>query len=207
MTNRKKLIGWTAAAVTVIVVLIAGALYLKGCSAPSATLTIEHSDRIDRTPQTVVAIREIGQWEFLSIADEELIDTTRRGFFSDDHLARIYYGTLRLGCDLQQLADNAVSVSGDSIRLLLPPITLLDQNFIDEAASRSFHESGKWKPADREALYRRAQQRMKSRALTQQNLQSAEDNGREQVTKMLTAMGFKNVEVSFQPRQAHHRLP
>jgi len=200
MTNRKKLIGWTAAAVTVIVVLIAGALYLKGCSAPSATLTIEHSDRIDRTPQTVVAIREIGQWEFLSIADEELIDTTRRGFFSDDHLARIYYGTLRLGCDLQQLADDAVSVSGDSIRLLLPPITLLDQNFIDEAASRSFHESGKWKPADREALYRRAQQRMKSRALTQQNLQSAEDNGREQVTKMLTAMGFKNVEVSFQPR-------
>lgn len=200
MTNRKKLIGWTAAAVTVIIVLIAGALYLKGCSAPSATLTIEHSDRIDRTPQTVVAIREIGQWEFLSIADEELIDTTRRGFFSDDHLARIYYGTLRLGCDLQQLADDAVSVSGDSIRLLLPPITLLDQNFIDEAASRSFHESGKWKPADREALYRRAQQRMKSRALTQQNLQSAEDNGREQVTKMLTAMGFKNVEVSFQPR-------
>lgn len=200
MTNRKKLIGWTAAAVTVIVVLIAGALYLKGCSAPSATLTIEHSDRIDRTPQTVVAIREIGQWEFLSIADEELIDTTRRGFFSDDHLARIYYGTLRLGCDLQQLADDAVSVSGDSIRLLLPPITLLDQNFIDEAASRSFHESGKWKPADREALYRRAQQRMKSRALTQQNLQSAEDNGREQVTRMLTAMGFKNVEVSFQPR-------
>ena len=174
MTNRKKLIGWTAAAVTVIIVLIAGALYLKGCSAPSATLTIEHSDRIDRTPQTVVAIREIGQWEFLSIADEELIDTTRRGFFSDDHLARIYYGTLRLGCDLQQLADDAVSVSGDSIRLLLPPITLLDQNFID--------------------------QRMKSRALTQQNLQSAEDNGREQVTKMLTAMGFKNVEVSFQPR-------
>lgn len=200
MTNRKKFIGWTAAAVTVIVVLIAGALYLKGCSAPSATLTIEHSDRIDRTPQTVVAIREIGQWEFLSIADEELIDTTRRGFFSDDHLARIYYGTLRLGCDLQQLADDAVSVSGDSIRLLLPPITLLDQNFIDEAASRSFHESGKWKPADREALYRRAQQRMKSRALTQQNLQSAEDNGREQVTKMLSAMGFKNVEVSFQPR-------
>ena len=200
MTNRKKLIGWTAAAVTVIVVLIAGVLYLKGCSAPSATLTIEHSDRIDRTPQTVVAIREIGQWEFLSIADEELIDTTRRGFFSDDHLARIYYGTLRLGCDLQQLADDAVSVSGDSIRLLLPPITLLDQNFIDEAASRSFHESGKWKPADREALYRRAQQRMKSRALTQQNLRSAEDNGREQVTKMLTAMGFKNVEVSFQPR-------
>jgi len=200
MTNRKKLIGWTAAAVTVIVVLIAGALYLKGCSAPSATLTIEHSDRIDRTPQTVVAIREIGQWEFLSIADEELIDTTRRGFFSDDHLARIYYGTLRLGCDLQQLADDAVSVSGDSIRLLFPPITLLDQNFIDEAASRSFHESGKWKPADREALYRRAQQRMKSRALTQQNLRSAEDNGREQVTKMLTAMGFKNVEVSFQPR-------
>ena len=200
MTNRKKLIGWTAAAVTVIVVLIAGALYLKGCSAPSAALTIEHSDRIDRTPQTVVAIREIGQWEFLSIADEELIDTTRRGFFSDDHLARIYYGTLRLGCDLQQLADDAVSVSGDSIRLLLPPITLLDQNFIDEAASRSFHESGKWKPADREALYRRAQQRMKSRALTQQNLRSAEENGREQVTKMLTAMGFKNVEVSFQPR-------
>ena len=44
------------------------------------------------TPSEIESIRRIGQWEFMAINDEELVDTVRKGFFSDDHLVRIYSG-------------------------------------------------------------------------------------------------------------------
>ncbi len=54
---------------------------------------------IDVTPTQIVSIKAIGEWEFLSVSAEELVDTVRKGLFSNDELARIYYGTLRLGVD------------------------------------------------------------------------------------------------------------
>ena len=62
-------------------------------------ISLEADQHIDITPQQIESIRAIGQWEFLAISNEELVDTTRKGIFTDDHLARIYYGTVRLGID------------------------------------------------------------------------------------------------------------
>ena len=52
---------------------------------------------------------------------------------------RIYYGTVRLGVDLHQTEPHWLLVENDSVIVAkLPPIGLLDTNFIDEAKSRSF---------------------------------------------------------------------
>ena len=79
---------WTliaaAVAAAVAVVLLLHHLN-KGNSVEVVT-----NDKIDITPTQIEQIRSIGQWEFLSISDEELIDTVRHGFFSDDELVRIY---------------------------------------------------------------------------------------------------------------------
>ena len=48
---------------------------------------------IEISDAQITSIRNIGEWEFMSINDEEIVDTIRRGFFGDDQLARIYYGT------------------------------------------------------------------------------------------------------------------
>ena len=133
-------------------------------------VSIEADQTIDITPQQIESIRAIGQWEFLSISNEELIDTTRKGFFSDDHLSRIYYGTVRLGIDMQKMDSTWITVQGDSITLWLPRPTLLDRDFIDEARTKSFHQSGRWTANDRETLYRRAQQRMLRYSLTSKNI-------------------------------------
>lgn len=81
-----------------LVVIIGGSLYwwnkdnhVEGGSMGETILS----------PTQVKSIEAIGQWEFLSISDEELIDTTRHGFFGDDQLVRIYYGTMRLGIDMR----------------------------------------------------------------------------------------------------------
>lgn len=165
----------------------------------SAEMAFVSDGRIDITPEQIESIRAIGEWEFLSVSDEEMVDTVRRGFFSDDRLARIYYGTMRLGIDMRELTSDRITVSGDTVTILMPPIRLLDDNFIDEARTRAFHESGRWSADDREAMYRRAAARMKQKGLTQENIRSAETNADVQLRDMMKAMGFATVVVRFSP--------
>ena len=79
------------------------------------TLDIGVDDAISDTPTQIESIRNIGEWEFLSVSNEELVDTVRKGLFSDDHLVRIYYGTLRLGINMHQANPHWLTVSGDTI--------------------------------------------------------------------------------------------
>ena len=153
---------------------------------------------INVTPQQIQLIKDIGEWEFLSVSNEELVDTVRKGLFSDDHLVRIYYGTLRLGIDLSKAKKGWIKTQGDSVMVTLPKIGLLDKDFIDEARTKAFYESGRWTAADREALYRKANRQMIAHCLTPENLRSAQDNADQQFRKMLKAMGFNYVSIDFE---------
>ena len=132
------------------------------------------------------------------MTDEELVDTVRRGLITNDRLSRIYYGVVRIGVDLGKTKDGWLTTQGDTIVALLPPVGVLDNRFIDESRTQSFHESGRWSAADREALYHKAQRQMLAHALTPQNLRSAEDQADAQMRTLLHAMGFKNVVVRFE---------
>ena len=82
----------TAAGVIVVLIIITSIIH---CGKDNSA-KIYTNDKIDITPNLIESIKDIGEWEFLSINDEELVDTIRHGFFGDDQLVRIYYGTLRL---------------------------------------------------------------------------------------------------------------
>ncbi len=173
------------------------AIWLLARGVKQTEISIEANQQIDITPQQIESIRAIGQWEFLAISNEELVDTVRKGFFSDDHLSRIYYGTVRLGVDMQKMDSTWMTTQGDSITLWMPRPTLLDREFIDEARTKSFHESGRWTAQDREALYRRAQQRMLHHCLTQKNIETARQNGETQLRRVMLSMGFQHVNIQW----------
>lgn len=156
------------------------------------------NEQIDPTPTQIQSIRDIGEWEFLSISAEEMVDTVRKGFFSDDELVRIYYGTLRLGIDMQQLADEAFIVHGDSVEVTLPKVGLLDQDFIDEAKTKSFYESGRWSPQAHQALYKKAQSQMLRHSLTNDNINAAQTNAEAQFRNLMLSLGYKNVILRFE---------
>lgn len=157
------------------------------------------NNKIDITPVQVQSIEDIGQWEFLSVSDEELVDTVSHGFFGDDELMRIYYGTLRLGIDLHKAKPQWLTIQDDSVvTAVLPPIELLDRNFIDEAQSKSFFESGSWEAKDRQHLYDMAYKKMLARCLTPANIKTAEQNAISQMTHLLHTMGFEHVSVTFE---------
>ena len=188
----------------IAVVLIAGfALLYWMFNSNSATRTTK--EHIELSPTQIESIEAIGQWEFLSISDEELVDTVRHGFFGDDELVRIYSGTLRLGIDLADAEEGWIRPDGDTIRIVLPDIKLLDKNFLDEANARSFYESGKWTQADRKALANKARRKMAARCLTPANIASAEKNATAQFHQMLQGMGFPNVSIRFSERNS--KLP
>ena len=160
---------------------IVGVIVWMGYKIKDDSFTIGYSDKIDDTPTIVEQMKEIGQWEFLSISDEELVDTVRRGFFSDDELVRIYYGTMRLGIDFSQCDEKWIEREGDTIKVDLPPVQPLDENFLDETRTKSFFESGKWTNADRKAMADRAKALMRKRCLTKENMDLAQKNAEAQV--------------------------
>lgn len=155
---------------------------------------IETDSGIDITPEQIQSIRNIGQWEFLSVSTEEMVDTVRKGLLSNDQLVRIYYGTMRLGVDMTRAE---LTAQGDSVTLVLPRVGLLDANFIDEARTKSFYESGRWQPRDREALYEKARRQMLRHGLTKENLQAAEQNAGTQVRRLLKSMGYNHINIKW----------
>ena len=192
MTKYVKLIIGVAVVIAVIVVLF----WVKSCVKDNY-LEFGTNDTIDPTPTQIQSIRAIGEWEFLSVSAEEMVDTVRKGFFTDDELVRIYYGTLRLGIDMQQLRDDAITVQGDTLQVTLPKVGLLDKDFIDESKTKPFYESGKWSPQAHDALYRKARNQMLHHCLTKDNLTAAQSNAETQIKNLFIQLGYKNVVLYF----------
>ena len=161
-------------------------------------LELGTNDNIEPTPTQIQSIRDIGEWEFLSISAEEMVDTVRKGIFTDDELVRIYYGTLRLGINMQHLSDSAITVQGDSLEVVLPKVGLLDKDFIDESKTKPFYESGKWSPQAHQALYQKAHRQMLTHCLTPDNVNAAQSNAESQVSNLFKSLGYKNVTLRFE---------
>lgn len=189
---------------TVVVVILAVVAWIWISN--TTDIKINHSETVT-TPSRIESIKEIGEWEFLSIYDEELVDTvaeTRRIWPlppARRQLTRIYSGTMRLGFDLQKdVSKDWIVERGDTVDVTLPPIRLLDEEFVDEAAARSVIETGKWSAADRSAMYGMAVRKIKKNCMTPDNLQRARESARQQMEQLLRSMGFKVITVRFEDK-------
>ena len=182
----------------VVVIAIIVIFYWVKSAFKDNYLELGTNDNIEPTPTQIQSIRDIGEWEFLSVSAEEMVDTVRKGFFSDDELVRIYYGTLRLGINMQNLSEDALRVQGDTLQVTLPKVGLLDKDFIDEAKTKPFYESGKWSPQAHQALYQKAQAQMLTHCLTPDNIKTAETNAESQLRNLFIQLGYKNVTLRFE---------
>ena len=199
--NKKRLFTYGGIAVIALVFIfvigLIGLFFFDKIADRIPGIRSKDTSEVIMTPSQIESIRRIGQWEFMSINDEEMVDTVRKGFFSDDHLVRIYYGTIRLGIDLSHFDAHRISMHEDSLAIQLPAVTLLDDHFIDEARTKSFHESGSWSNKDRQALYERARHKMKSRCITPATLEGTRHLAEAQIRRLLMAMGYEKVSIRF----------
>ena len=184
-----------ALVVAVATIAVVATLLVTGSTMVRVKAGPDNSD-ILKTPAIVDAIEQIGEWEFLSIETEEMVDTTSKKTIlgvpvGSKELIRIYPGTLRLGIDMSVGAENMVRMDGDTVRVALPPVTLLSDDFIDETLSTTFYEDGSWSAADSKRLYKKARRQMKQRHLTAANMQKAREKGIEQMENLLKSLGVR----------------
>ena len=170
-----------------------------GDAAPKigVTTTVSYA----QTPIIIKSMRHIGQWEFMTITDEEVVERSRKNLIlSDDKLVRIYYGTLRLGIDLEKLREDAISTQGDSISMVLPPVQLLDDDFIDEALTKTFYESGEWDAKTQKEMYDEAKSIMIRYAMNVENQEQTRQLAETQMRQLLQGLGFRYITISFESR-------
>lgn len=179
--------------IIIVAAIIIGVRLCKSANDSKAQISVD--EKIDITPTIITSMKEIGEWEFLSVDDEELIDTVRKGFFRDDKLVRIYYGKLSIGINMHKAGPKWAEQRGDSIILTLPNVELLDNDFIDEARTRAFIETGNWSDADRNDMYKRAYNMMLKRCMTRDNIDAAKENAQAQLAKMLKSLGVDKFEI------------
>ena len=67
----------------------------------------------------------------------------------------------------------------------MPKVSLLEENVIDEARTKSLYQSGRWRDEDRALMLASAKKKMKSRGLSVENIKTAEDNAKIQIKKMI----------------------
>ena len=182
--------------ITLTVIFVGVLLVLFKCS--GVTMTTQVNDSIASTPIQIQKIKNIGEWEFLSIENEELVDTIKKEIFSSKRLARIYHGTLRLGIDMRKLKQNAITVNKDTLKAIMPPIKLLSTDYIDEAATQTVFEKGTWSQQERKELLSVAYRQMARRCLTKANYQAATTNARYQLETFFKNLGFVHVEITFE---------
>ncbi len=179
----------------VVIVVIATLLWgLKKIIDTTHIGTVTQSTTIS-SPTSINSIKDIGEWEFLTINNEELVDTVRRGLIGSSELIRIYYGTLRLGINLNDTISGWLNAHGDTIDVVMPRIKLLDTDFIDEARTEAFYETGKWSPEEMNSLYKVAKKKMIDRCMTKENIEIAQENAKSQMYNLLNGLGYNTINI------------
>ena len=185
--------------ITFFVLLVA----LIGYGAMVAYRTLTNSNDavekpIEQSPEEIMRLQAIGQWEFLSVEAEELVERHYSGLMSERDLVCIYRGTLRIGVDMRKLPSDCVEMKERSAILHLPQQSLLDENFLDESRTTVFFEQGIFRPEERDAMRTEAKEKMKKRAMTAENLSIARRNAEAQFQNLFRAMGYEDVVVEFE---------
>ncbi len=194
----------TIAVVAVVIIVAVVWVKCSRMSGPIIDIEVETPTEIAVTTQIIRSIKDVRQWEFLKITDEEVIDTVRKlPLWPDDRLVLVFHGTPRIGIDLSEATDGWVENHNDSLVVTLPQPRLLDNNFIDETLTDVFAQSGRWSAADRERLYESARSRMVARALTKENLDRVRRAATDKFTTLFLSLGAADVEIRFadQPKK------
>ncbi|MBP5704763.1 MAG: DUF4230 domain-containing protein [Paludibacteraceae bacterium] len=175
---------------TVVIIAVTYLFALRHCVREG--IEIERNEEINSTPNIVTEVKKIGKWEFLSIKIEELVDTTK-GVLFKDKLSAIYLGTLRYGIDCSKAESDWFTQSGDTVFVSLPEVSLLDDYFLDEAATKTVFASGSFSSDDRRDLRERAIRRMLAKSEKMGYRETAQENAKEQITMFLQQLGIKNI--------------
>ena len=186
---------------TVLSLAIVGMVYLfvadtyKWWPFESVTETV----KIDETPNVVTEIRGIKKFTTacyygdVTISKEKASDNWLKNLLRQrDRICLIGRGTIRAGYDFEKLPADAVKISGDTLRVKLPPVEVLD-TICNPKDCEVFIDDGNC-PHDRvQSIHADLQNVLVDDALKCHIIAKASKSGKAQLQKLFKSFGFTTV--------------
>lgn len=155
-------------------------------------------------PTVVRQIRGLQRLETVSYTMDKIVSGERENpilpqILAGDRLLLVVHGEAIAGVDLAKLKPGDVTVSGDSVRVHLPPAEIFTTS-LDNAKTKVYsRDTGLFSSPDPNLegeVRAEAERQLRNAALDDGILKTADANARQTVTNILKGLGFVNVEVS-----------
>ncbi len=160
---------------------------------------------IDVSQPTVVSrIQRLERLETVTYSMDKVVEGDRTSsilpdFLVGDKLLLLVHGQAIAGVDLSQLKSSDVAVNGKSITVYLPPAQIF-VTALDDSKTRVYSRSTGWfvqaDPNLESEVRDKAEQELRSSALSAGILSTAHDNAAATLTRLLLGFGFEQVTVS-----------
>ena len=164
---------------------------------------------IEETPVIIKEINTLAQLITVTFTDEVVMDTSKTGNGmpsllpltigtlltpSVDELVIIGRGKVLAGTDLKNLREKDITVTGDSIHVLLPDAKILE-TIINPSGFETFVEKGNWSDEAVTALKMKIRDTIARHAIQQNILQQANARCKNIISIFLKNTGFKKVQI------------
>jgi len=191
------------------VILVVGALLtglVIACCLALLILRRSSSPKFSNTATVVLQIQSLSELVTVKYVLEKVIvtespkTTTLENLLpaQDDRIILLAHGIVKAGVDLSKLKPEDIEVTGEKIRVQLPPAYVTD-GYLDEDATRVLdRQTGLLRTFDRklEQQARQEAQTQIRRAARQSNIErEANERAAQQLTLFLKTFGYKEVEV------------
>jgi len=198
-------------AVVAIVILAGGAfvLYKLGVFDKKDELSI------DKTANVVTEIKKIAEFTSACYYEEVILQESKAssvvdnsagktvaGWFGkeskdlmSDQLVIVANGTVRAGFRLDQLDEDKITVTGDTLSLVLPKAEIFDV-IVNPSDFDIYIEDGTWDHEKVVEVENRAIDQVKNDAIKEGILEKATETGIKRLTEMFKAFGFAEVIIT-----------
>lgn len=167
-----------------------------------------NSISIDRNRTAVVhQVQVLGRLETTSYTIEKIIEGESGGNFfqrllTGDRILFIAHGEVIGGIDLTKITENDVRVSGEQVDITLPAPEIFFTN-LDNQQSKVYDRSRGLLSQGNDQLEtevrQAAEEEIRSAACEADILAAANENGRKQISALLSALGFTTINITTQP--------
>jgi hypothetical protein len=197
--------------IIILLLLIAGWLFTKYKSLPSFSSIFKPKPvLIENTPVVVKQIQAIAQLVTISAYEELVADTTVTDTRTINipllpaivlpsptrKLVIIGKSTTNIGIDMQQLHDNDISGTKDSIHIILPAAQILDA-IVNPSDVEVFIEEGAWDNTAVTNLKNKIRYLALSDAMSRGLLAQSERKAVDILTNFFKAAGYQKVVIQF----------
>lgn len=163
----------------------------------------------EKTANVITEIRNISEftsacyYEELVMAEvkdsenttNKVVKMLGRGAVSKDEICLIMDGKVRAGFDLSKVADDAISISGDTLTMTLPKPEIFDV-IVNPSNCEVYVEEGKWSHEQVTAIQASARVRIQDDAIGYGILEQADKIGRERLADLFKTFGFNVVRLN-----------